>query len=211
MKTCIVSGCEKQCVARGWCATHYKRWQMHGDPLVCSRRDLANACSVNGCAGQPVARDLCDTHYTRWLRHGDPLTSLKAPDGAGYIHTQGYRRIRNDNGESRGEHIIIVECILGRCLKDDQQVHHVDQDKANNKNANLVVCPDTGYHQLLHKRQRALDACGNANFVKCCHCQQHDDPTNLIRQARYSYHSECRKQYQIDLRAKKRGLTVMSC
>lgn len=29
---CDVKGCGKPHVARGWCETHYKRWQIHGDP-----------------------------------------------------------------------------------------------------------------------------------------------------------------------------------
>lgn len=33
MKICLVDGCHKEQIARGWCHTHYKRWQVHGDPL----------------------------------------------------------------------------------------------------------------------------------------------------------------------------------
>lgn len=33
-RTCSIEGCEKKHLARGWCGTHYKRWQTHGDPGV---------------------------------------------------------------------------------------------------------------------------------------------------------------------------------
>lgn len=31
---CSVAGCAKSVQARGWCGTHYKRWQIHGDPTT---------------------------------------------------------------------------------------------------------------------------------------------------------------------------------
>ena len=32
MRTCSIEGCNKQYAARGWCITHYKRWNKYGDP-----------------------------------------------------------------------------------------------------------------------------------------------------------------------------------
>lgn len=34
MKTCSIDECEKPSKARGWCATHYSRWRIHGNPLA---------------------------------------------------------------------------------------------------------------------------------------------------------------------------------
>ncbi len=32
--TCIIRGCEKPRMGREWCFMHYKRWQIHGDPMI---------------------------------------------------------------------------------------------------------------------------------------------------------------------------------
>jgi hypothetical protein len=32
-KICIIAGCGKKIVVRGWCSAHYHRWQRYGDPL----------------------------------------------------------------------------------------------------------------------------------------------------------------------------------
>lgn len=32
-RTCSIEGCERNHIARGWCAKHYRRWQKHGSPL----------------------------------------------------------------------------------------------------------------------------------------------------------------------------------
>lgn len=35
-KVCTFEGCERDVRARGWCTKHYRRWQLHGDPSVCT-------------------------------------------------------------------------------------------------------------------------------------------------------------------------------
>ncbi|WP_082549806.1 HNH endonuclease signature motif containing protein [Mesorhizobium sp. Root157] len=32
MSQCIIDGCEKRVLGRGWCAMHYNRWRKNGDP-----------------------------------------------------------------------------------------------------------------------------------------------------------------------------------
>lgn len=33
VKICIIEGCERPVLARGWCSAHHSRWLRHGDPL----------------------------------------------------------------------------------------------------------------------------------------------------------------------------------
>lgn len=55
------------------------------------------------------------------------------------------------NGINRKVHTVIAEKILGRKLKRNECVHHVDLNKSNNLNSNLVIC-DLAYHRFLHHR-----------------------------------------------------------
>lgn len=32
--TCIIPGCTREILARGWCGMHYARWREHGNPVV---------------------------------------------------------------------------------------------------------------------------------------------------------------------------------
>ena len=82
-------------------------------------------------------------------------------------------------GNSRKIHILMAERVLGRPLPDGAHVHHVNENSMDNTPSNLVICPDAAYHKLLHRRTDALNACGNADWRKCCHCKQYDDPKNL--------------------------------
>ncbi len=94
----------------------------------------------------------------------------------------------------RAAHALIVEAVLGRPLPKGAEVHHVDGNGHNNAHSNLVVCPDRAYHMHLHQRQRALDACGNAGWVLCIFCKQHDAPENMTKIATRNrfYHIPCR-------------------
>lgn len=94
---CMVDGCDKKKYVRGWCTTHYQRWQHHGDPLAikhesvtectaqdCERKVFAKNlcskhykaqrdvpyCSVGGCGRKAHAKELCSMHRKRERRHG---------------------------------------------------------------------------------------------------------------------------------------------
>lgn len=109
------------------------------------------------------------------------------------------------------EHILIAERALGKPLPLKVKVHHVDHDRTNNSNANLVICEDQAYHQLLHVRERALRACGNANWLRCVHCGGYDDPKVLKILPRVGrvnstrvYHNSCNTQAARDYRVRRR-------
>lgn len=51
---------------------------------------------------------------------------------------------------SRHEHRIIAERILGRQLKPDEVVHHIDGNKRNNAPENIMVFPNQSEHMRWH-------------------------------------------------------------
>ena len=53
------------------------------------------------------------------------------------------------------EHTLVAEKVLGRLLKRNEIVHHVDENRLNNNNNNLVIC-DRSFHPTIHKRMRQL-------------------------------------------------------
>ncbi len=65
-------------------------------------------------------------------------------------------------------HILVAEKALGRHLSVENEVHHFDGDKTNNRNDNLVICENRSYHKLLHVRQRIKSAGGDPRIHKFC-------------------------------------------
>ena len=162
-------------------------------------------CSIEGCYEKTAGRGWCMKHYYRWRRNGDPLKgkdiNKKHKRGEGTIDKNGYHR-EMDNGKEKFSHVIIIEKILGRKFPIGSVTHHVDGNKLNNINSNLVLCDSIKYHFLLHSRTRALKSCGHANWPKCVRCLQYDDPKNMyIHPTKtYAYHRKCQNIYQLNRR-----------
>lgn len=152
---------------------------------------MANrGCAVAGCCAKHDARGLCRVHYRRARRHGGIERARRAAHTGSIKH--GYLVIQK-GGVSRAAHIDIAELALGHPLPTGAQVHHVNGVRSDNRPGNLVICPSQGYHQLLHLRQRALDACGNATYRKCPFCKAYDDPARMHEYKRGGsfYHVAC--------------------
>jgi len=134
-------------------------------------------CAVPNCDRKTKTAGLCGLHYQRKRRHGDPLAGRRL-NGSGYVTEYGYV-VKHVNYDRKGEHVLVAEKALGKPLPKGVEVHHVNEDKADNRPSNLVICPDRDYHRLLHVRTRAYDACGHADWKRCWHCKQYSDPAEM--------------------------------
>lgn len=148
-------------------------------------------CSIPGCKNKYSCKGWCSTHYKNYRRSGNPLGKRNGKKGEEY-DANGYKIIRID-GVSHRVHVLIVERILERKLPSHVEVHHVNGNRSDNRNENLVVCDSHAYHFLLHRRQRALDACGNPSYRKCNYCKQWCPESELKTDKNCSvFHPKCK-------------------
>jgi HNH endonuclease len=148
---------------------------------------------------------------------------MKRRPGEGTINSQGYVvYTKGSRGCSKTRvyegaviklgHVIVAEKALGRPLRHPEEVHHVNENKTDNRGANLVICPNRAYHMLLHQRTDAYDACGHADWLKCPYCRQYDAPENMKFRPRGKdrpgqmqwTHPQCARNYANHRAAKKR-------
>lgn len=82
------------------------------------------------------------------------------------------------------EHILVAEKALGKFITKDHPIHHVNGIQSDNRPCNLVVCENSAYHMLLHRRQKAKEACDNKKFVPCRECKQYFDSDGMTLHSR---------------------------
>ena len=87
-----------------------------------------------------MAKGLCSMHRSRMDRHGElgTVQSTKAPYGSGTITVYGYHK-RNINGKEVYTHRAVMEKRLGRPLRKDETVHHINGIKLDNRDENLEL------------------------------------------------------------------------
>jgi len=99
----------------------------------------------------------------------------------------------------------MAEKAIGKPLPPQAEVHHFDEDTGNDQ-CNLIICENRSYHRLLHKRKKAHCACGHADWLKCKHCKQYDDPKNLsiVCDGKKVYHRVCERDHTRERRKNKK-------
>jgi hypothetical protein len=130
---CHVDGCERDQDTRGLCRAHYKRFLSGKDLTTPIRPQMKRAgkCAVDGCDRQVQTRGYCQMHYVRIRRTGEPGPPQSlAPTGPG----SGYKHVRV-NGQDLLEHRWVMEQHLGRALWPDENIHHRNGHRADNRAA----------------------------------------------------------------------------
>ena len=124
---CSAEGCVKEPHARGMCQAHYSQ-----------AMGVGRQCSIEGCGRPPSNAGWCSSHYRRQrlgLEMDSPI-GKRTPGGSRSQHPNGYIFL---TGPKIFEHRWVMEQHLGRSLLPDENVHHLNGVRDDNRIENLEL------------------------------------------------------------------------
>lgn len=132
------------------CTGHYSQLQRGSElsPLRPRNQNQGKACSVTGCERDARAKGMCGSHWRHVQRYGEAREIQKiSPRGSGAINpVSGYRFVTVPEGNpyyTAGkrvqEHRLVMAAVVGRTLLDDENVHHKNGDRIDNRPENLEL------------------------------------------------------------------------
>jgi hypothetical protein len=131
---CQVHGCTSAYMAKGYCAKHYDRWRLKGDPLARTRKDP----SLIESRGDHLAVVLTG----KWAvaEGAKALVSLEdhslVVGKSWWMNPDGYAVGRDTEGHHVGMHRVILGLAHGNPLQGD----HENGDRLDNRRGNLRAC-----------------------------------------------------------------------
>lgn len=170
---CSLKECNKQIYCKKLCMAHYSRQLRNGHTNSLYEKRLEK-CKIVDCKRAYFCKGYCRTHYQRQKIHGDPNIILTNEKGKGSIDNNGYRRFHRSN-IIVFEHREIMEKYLGRKLLPEENVHHKNGDRLDNRIENLEL-----WNTSQPKGQRIEDKIKWAKEIILQY-----DPNSLIKKDNY--------------------------
>lgn len=150
-KKCRIDGCTYKYKSGGWCHAHYERFRKYGDPLAGGTAHQPNSktCSADGCDKPSLAKCLCSGHYSLFRKYGDHTKAQYKWHARGknewHECSTGYiwRYAPGDPNASANsyvyQHRSVMSEMIGRPLLKNENVHHINGDKKDNRPENLEL------------------------------------------------------------------------
>lgn len=178
---CKIKGCKGEHMGLGYCNSHYMKLWRHGDPLATphigqSRTGAYLNCITCGKSGYVISSRLKIKHFCSRKCYAVYLIGKKAsPESiakrkgligpksatykcgktitpAGYILMLAHGHPNAKPNNYMFEHRLVMEKKIGRYLKSEEHIYHINGQRDDNRISNLVIMSNAE-HKKLHSRK----------------------------------------------------------
>lgn len=139
--TCTIDGCDRARLARGWCRKHYTAMYRSAE---FKKIPVKTSCDVVDCERPHKTGGLCNLHAVRkrtgmpdWATR--PARAVESPVGTRKVARNGYMTVKLESGYWELEHRLVMAEHIGRPLVEDENVHHLNGDRLDNRIENLEL------------------------------------------------------------------------
>jgi hypothetical protein len=165
---CKVLGCNSPHKCHGYCSLHYQRWYIYGNAeepyhwlgrpysgkdficIICKKKFYRPPSSFKKAKHQYCSRECGYLANKGVLKNITPIENRKWFKSAkGYLATT----IR---GKWLWQHRWVIENHIGRTLKKEEIIHHLNGIKNDNRIENLAICSDKSHYKFIKKLQERI-------------------------------------------------------
>lgn len=150
-KVCAIDDCTRIALAHGRCEYHNNKLRRTGaiispSGVIFATRDNA-VCKIQSCSNAVSASGLCIKHYRHKRLHGDPLggafrtgtSKVWGEDNHGYVVKYDPTSLHALSNGKVSQHRQVMGDHIGRPLRRDENVHHKNGDRTDNRIDNLEL------------------------------------------------------------------------